>query len=163
MVTTNVPASAVANVSFLSLRDFGATSDITIANNATEQLGVFNVDDQTLQTFGNGIINNYNYNTTRQFKIDLKTNAGTPVEVNNVNVRFKISNKSGSTVRQYVNLQSQALRAGVDNLEIFNLIGEPQDKLILEVQNVSGASVTLGFDAGESTGSIPTTRFETGI
>lgn len=139
---------------------FYAKSDFTLAGAATavtttafQRVGTLTVGAQTEATFGAGAIAN-GVDFRRNVVIDFKDNAGTPANIDNMRVRFVITNAQETRRVVVAEELSQNLRSGVA-LGEFPMRALQDDKLLIEV--LPSANVTIGTTTSAS---IPTTIYQ---
>lgn len=139
---------------------FYAKSDFSLAGSATavtttafQRVGTLTVGAQTEATFGAGAIAN-GVDFRRNVVIDFKDNAGTPANIDNMRVRFVITNAQETRRVVVAEELSQNLRSGVA-LGEFPMRALQDDKLLIEV--LPSANVSIGTTTSAS---IPTTIYQ---
>lgn len=139
---------------------FYAKSDFSLAGAATavtttafQRVGTLTVGAQTEATFGAGAIAN-GVDFRRNVVIDFKDNAGTPANIDNMRVRFVITNAQETRRVVVAEELSQNLRTGVA-LGEFPMRALQDDKLLIEV--LPAANVSIGTTTSAS---IPTTIYQ---
>ena len=139
---------------------FYAKSDFSLAGAATavtttafQRVGTLTVGAQTEATFGAGAIAS-GVDFRRNVVIDFKDNAGTPANIDNMRVRFVITNAQETRRVVVAEELSQNLRTGVA-LGEFPIRALQDDKLLIEV--LPAANVSIGTTTSAS---IPTTIYQ---